>query len=40
MAFEEARPFLEQHHWGVVTTFQPDGAAHSLGRGAVCWAWQ
>ncbi len=29
MDFEQARPFLEQHHWGVVTTHQVDGAAQS-----------
>jgi PPOX class probable F420-dependent enzyme len=38
MEFEEARPFLEQNHWGVVTTFQPDGAAHS--SIIVCGAYQ
>ena len=38
MEFEEARPFLEQHHWGVVTTFQPGGAAHS--SIIVCGAYQ
>ncbi len=27
MTFEEARPFLERQHLGVVTTHQPDGAA-------------
>jgi PPOX class probable F420-dependent enzyme len=25
MDFEEARPFMERHHRGVVTTYQPDG---------------
>ena len=29
MEFEEARPFLERHHWGVVTTHQRNGAAQS-----------
>lgn len=29
MEFEEARPFLERHHWGVVTTHQRHGAAQS-----------
>jgi len=29
MKFEEARPFLERHHWGVVTTHQRNGAAQS-----------
>lgn len=26
MEFEEVRPFLERHHWGVVTTYQANGA--------------
>ena len=38
MEFEEARPFMEKNHWGVVTTFQPDGAAHS--SIIVCGAYQ
>ena len=29
MEFEQARPFLERQHRGVITTFQPNGAAHS-----------
>ncbi len=29
MEFETARPFLERHHWGVVTTHQHNGAAQS-----------
>ncbi len=29
MDFEEARPFLEKHHWCVLTTHQPNGAAQS-----------
>src|ERR671919_1371950 len=29
MEFEEVRPFLEAHHWGVVTTFQRNGAAQA-----------
>lgn len=29
MTFEEARPFLERQHLGVVTTHQPDGAAQT-----------
>ncbi|HZA21842.1 MAG TPA: TIGR03618 family F420-dependent PPOX class oxidoreductase [Dehalococcoidia bacterium] len=29
MEFEEARPFLESNHRGVVTTFRRNGAAHS-----------
>jgi PPOX class probable F420-dependent enzyme len=29
MEFEEARPFLEANHRGVVTTFRRNGAAHS-----------
>lgn len=29
MDFEEARPFLEKHHWCVLTTHQSNGAAHS-----------
>ena len=29
MEFEEARPFLERNHRGVVTTHQRDGAAHA-----------
>ena len=29
MEFAQARPFLERQHRGVITTFQPNGAAHS-----------
>lgn len=29
MDFEQARPFLERHHWGVITTHQRNGAAQS-----------
>jgi PPOX class probable F420-dependent enzyme len=29
MTFEDVRPFLERHHWGVVTTHWPDGGAQS-----------
>ncbi len=29
MTFEDARPFLQRHHRGVVTTVQPDGALHA-----------
>lgn len=29
MQFEDARPFLEQYHRGIVTTHQADGAAQS-----------
>ncbi|ETW94551.1 MAG: hypothetical protein ETSY1_34355 [Candidatus Entotheonella factor] len=29
MDFEEARPFLEKHHWCVLTTHQRNGAAQS-----------
>jgi PPOX class probable F420-dependent enzyme len=38
MDFEEVRPFLESNHWGVVTTFQSNGAAHS--SIVVCGAYQ
>jgi PPOX class probable F420-dependent enzyme len=38
MQFEQARPFLERHHWGVVTTHQPDGAAQT--SIVVCGAYQ
>ncbi len=38
MEFEEVRPFLERNHWGVVTTFQSNGAAHS--SIVVCGAYQ
>ena len=29
MTCEDVRPFLERHHWGVVTTHWPDGGAQS-----------
>ncbi len=29
MRFEDARPFLESNHKGIVTVTRPDGAAHS-----------
>ena len=38
MEFEQARPFLERHHRGVVTTYQPDGATHA--SIVVCGAYQ
>ena len=38
MEFQDARPFMESHHLGVVTTQQPDGASHvSI---VVCGAYQ
>lgn len=38
MDFEQARPFMETNHWGVVTTFQADGLAQS--SIVVCGAYQ
>jgi PPOX class probable F420-dependent enzyme len=38
MTFEEARPFLQRQHRGVITTYQPDGAAHA--SIVVCGAYQ
>jgi PPOX class probable F420-dependent enzyme len=38
MEFEEARPFLERHHRGVITTHQPDGSMHA--SIVVCGAYQ
>ncbi len=38
MKFEDVRAFMEQNHWGVVTTHQADGAAHS--SIIVCGAYQ
>ena len=38
MEFEEVRPHFEKNHWGVITTFQADGAAHS--SIVVCGAYQ
>jgi PPOX class probable F420-dependent enzyme len=38
MEFQDARPFMERHHHGVITTQQPDGASHvSI---VVCGAYQ
>ncbi len=36
MDFEEARPFMEKNHRGVITTYQRNGAMHTsiLGGGA------
>ncbi|MDA0999850.1 MAG: TIGR03618 family F420-dependent PPOX class oxidoreductase [bacterium] len=38
MDFETARPFMEKNHRGVITTYQPDGAAHA--SIVVCGAYQ
>lgn len=38
MTFDDVRPFLERHHRGVITTFQPDGSAHD--SIVVCGAYQ
>jgi PPOX class probable F420-dependent enzyme len=38
MEFEEVRPFLQRHHRGVITTYQPNGAAHA--SIVVCGAYQ
>ena len=38
MQFEDVRPFMERHHRGVITTFQPDGSAHA--SIVVCGAYQ
>ena len=38
MTFDDVRPFLERHHRGVITTFQPDGSAHA--SIVVCGAYQ
>ncbi len=38
MEFEEARPFLERHHRGVITTYRPNGAMHA--SIVVCGAYQ
>ena len=38
MEFEAVRPFMERHHRGVITTFQPDGSAHA--SIVVCGAYQ
>ena len=29
MEFEEARPFMESNHPGVISTYQRDGAIHN-----------
>lgn len=29
MEFEDVRPFMESHHRGVITTYQPDGGMHN-----------
>src|SRR4029434_865007 len=29
MEFEDARPFLQRHHRGVITTYRPNGAMHA-----------
>ena len=29
MEFEDARPFLERYHRGVITTYRPNGAMHA-----------
>lgn len=38
MTFEEVQPFLQRYHRGVITTYQPDGAAHA--SIVVCGAYQ
>jgi PPOX class probable F420-dependent enzyme len=38
MKFEDVRAFMEQNHLSVVTTHQPDGAAHA--SIVVCGAYQ
>ncbi len=38
MEFEAVRPFMERHHRGVITTFQPGGSAHA--SIVVCGAYQ
>ncbi len=38
MEFEDARPFMERNHWGVITTHQRDGSAHA--SIVVCGAFQ
>jgi len=38
MEFEDVRPFLQRHHRGVITTYQPNGAAHA--SIVVCGAYQ
>ncbi len=38
MNFEDARPFMESHHRGVISTRRPDGATHS--SIVVCGAYE
>ena len=38
MNFEDARPFMESHHRGVIATRRPDGATHS--SVVVCGAYE
>jgi len=38
MNFEDARPFMEKNHRGVITTYQPNGAMHT--SIVVCGAYQ
>jgi PPOX class probable F420-dependent enzyme len=38
MEFDDIRPFLQRHHRGVITTHQPNGAAHA--SIVVCGAYQ
>src|SRR5919109_4409449 len=38
MEFADVRPFLQRQHRGVITTYQPDGAAHA--SIVVCGAYQ
>jgi PPOX class probable F420-dependent enzyme len=38
MQFEDVRPFLQRHHRGVITTYQPNGAAHA--SVVVCGAYE
>src|SRR2546430_12425362 len=38
MEFEDARPFLQRHHRGVITTYRPNGAMHA--SIVVCGAYQ
>ena len=38
MDFEEARPFMEKNHRGVITTYQRNGAMHT--SIVVCGAYQ
>ena len=38
MKFEDAKSFMESNHRGVITTYQPDGAAHA--SIVVCGAYE